>query len=104
MEYVIDHAEFKSIVIHWVALYVNGNKIFDSFGAELIRKIIELIKEIKKFMGNKNIITSIYRMQAFNSVISGYFCIGFIDFMLKVCWIIQICFLLMIMRIMIKYF
>ena len=34
-------------------------------------------------MGNKNIITNIYRMQACNSVMCGYFCIGFTDFMLK---------------------
>ena len=39
-------------------------------------------KEIKKFTGNKNIITSIYRMQAYDSKMCG-FCIGFIDFMLK---------------------
>ena len=50
---------------------------FDSFGVEHVPK------EIQKFMGNKNIITSIYRIQAYNSVIRGYFCIGFIDFMLK---------------------
>ena len=34
-------------------------------------------------MGNKNIITNIDRIQAYNSVMRGYFCIGFIDFMLK---------------------
>ena len=35
------------------------------------------------FIGNKNIKTNIYRMQANDSVMCGYFCIGFIDFMLK---------------------
>ena len=34
-------------------------------------------------MGNKNVVTNIYRVQAYNSVMCGYFCIGFIDFMLK---------------------
>ena len=34
-------------------------------------------------MRNKNIITNIYRIQADNSVMCGYFCIGFIDFMPK---------------------
>ena len=34
-------------------------------------------------MGNKNIISSIYRIQAYDSVMWAYFCIGFIDFMLK---------------------
>ena len=32
---------------------------------------------------HNNIITNIYRMQACNSIMCGYFCIGFIDFMLK---------------------
>ena len=50
---------------------------FDSFGVEHIPK------EIKKFIGNKYIIASIYRIQASDSVICGYFCIGFIDFILK---------------------
>ena len=40
-------------------------------------------KEIRKFIGNKKIITNIYTIKAFGSIMSGYFCIGFIDFMLK---------------------
>ena len=40
-------------------------------------------KEIKKFIGSKNIITNIYRIQAYDTIMCGYFCIGFIDFMLK---------------------
>ena len=61
------------------ALYINGNNIiyFDSFGVE------HILKEIKKFMGNKNIITNIYGIQTYDSIMCGYFCIGFIDFMLK---------------------
>ena len=39
-------------------------------------------KEIKEFIGNKNIKANIYRIQANDSVMSGYFCIGFIDFTL----------------------
>ena len=34
-------------------------------------------------MRNKNIITNIYRIQADNLVMCGYFCIGFINFMPK---------------------
>ena len=49
---------------------------FDSFGVEHISQ------EIKEFIGNKNIKASIYRIQANDSVICVYFCIGFIDFML----------------------
>ena len=37
----------------------------------------------KTFIGSKNIITNIYRIQAHNSIMCGYFGIGFIDFMLK---------------------
>ena len=40
-------------------------------------------KKKEKFFENKNIITNICRMQAYNSIMSGYFCIEFIDFMLE---------------------
>ena len=71
--------------------------MLDSSGVELIPK------EIRNFFGNKNYITNMYRMQAYDSM-CGYFCIGFIDFMLegKICLIIQICCLLMFMKKMIK--
>ena len=49
---------------------------FDSFGVEHIRK------EIKEFIGNRNIEANIFQVQANNSVMCGYFCVGFIDFML----------------------
>ena len=42
-----------------------------------------ILKEIIKLIGNKNTQTSIFRIQAYNSIMCGYFCIGFIDFMLK---------------------
>ena len=51
---------------------------FDSFGVEHIPK------EIKEFIGNRNIKANIFRVQANDSVMCGYFCIGFIDFMLAV--------------------
>ena len=35
------------------------------------------------FIGNKNIITNIYRIQENGLILCGYFCIGFIDFMLE---------------------
>ena len=97
--YVINLDEFKSIGTHWIALYVNGNSIiyFDNFGIEHIPK------EIKKFMRNKNIITNIYRIQAYHSMMSGYFCIGFFDFVLKGKSLLDYTnFLLMIMRKMVK--
>ena len=49
----------------------------DSFGAEHIPK------KIKKLKAIKNVTTNIYRIQAYNSIMCGYLCIGFIDFMLK---------------------
>ena len=75
--YVIYLDQYKSIETHWIALYVNVNTVyFDSFG------VGHIPKEIKKFIWNKNITT--YRIQAYVSIISIYFCIGFFDFMLKV--------------------
>ena len=48
---------------------------FDSFGVEHIPK------EIIKFIGNKDIMTNIFRIQAYDSIMCCYFCIGFINFM-----------------------
>ena len=60
-------------------MYVNPKNVtyFNSLGVEYIPK------EIEKVIGNKNIITSIYGIQAFDSITCGYFCIGIIDLMLK---------------------
>ena len=49
---------------------------FDSFGVEYI------LKEIMKSIGNKNIKSSIFRIQD-NSIMCGYFCILFIEYMLN---------------------
>ena len=58
-------------------MYVRNNDVtyFDSFGVEHIPK------EVKIFIGNKNIKTNIFRIQGYNSIMWGYFCIGFIDIM-----------------------
>ena len=62
-----------------MALYMNRKNVtyFDSFGVD------HSPKEIKKFIRNKNFITNIYRIQAYHLIMYGYFCIGFIDFMLN---------------------
>ena len=75
--YVINLDEYRDIGTHWVALYVNNKSAtyFDAFGVEHIPE------EIEKFIGNKNIITNIFRIQAYDSVMCDYFCIVFIDFM-----------------------
>ena len=60
-------------------MYVNGDNVtyFDSFGVE------HIAKEIKKFIGNKKIITNIYYIQVYDSIMCRYFCLGFINFVLK---------------------
>ena len=76
--YVITLDEYADVGTHWIALFRNRSEIvyFNSFGIEHVPE------EIKEFIGNKNIIANIFRVQANNSVMCGYFCIGFIDFML----------------------
>ena len=77
--YIINLHEYSDIGTHWVALHVNNNDVpyFDSFGVEHVPK------EIKEFFKNKNITANIFRIQAYESVMCGYFCIRFIDFMFK---------------------
>ena len=38
---------------------------------------------MKNFIGNKIIMTKIFRIQGYYSIMCGYFCIRFIDFMLS---------------------
>ena len=67
-------------------MYVKNNDItyFDSFGVEHIPK--EIIKFINRpsfsASHNKSIKTKIFRIQPYDSIMCGYFCIAFIDFML----------------------
>ena len=77
--YVINCDEYSDIGTHWITLYVNNKTVtyFDSFGIEHIPK------EVKTFIGNKNIITNTYRIQNYDSILCGYFCIGFINYMFK---------------------
>ena len=48
----------------------------------IVLRVEHIPEEIKTFINNKNIKTNIFRIQAYDSTICGYFCIGFIDFML----------------------
>ena len=50
---------------------------FDSLGFE------RNPKQIKKIINNKNIIANIYRVQNYDSIMCGYFCVGFINYMFK---------------------
>ena len=88
--YIINLDEYSDIETHWVTLYVQNNNnnnnnviYFDSFSVEHIPKDIHNIF-IKAIINNKNIITNIFRIQAYDSIMYGYFCIGFIDFVLAV--------------------
>ena len=76
---VINLDDYSDIGTHRIALYVNTKTVtyFHSFGVEHIPK------EIKKFINNKNIISNIFRIQAYDSIMCGYFCIQFINFMFK---------------------
>ena len=74
--YVINLDEYEDVGTHWIALYVKDNEItyFVSFGVEHVPK------EIKKFVGHKNIKANIFSIQADNPIMCGYFCILLIDF------------------------
>ena len=78
--YVINLDEYSDIGTHLVALYVNNNNnsvtYFDSFGVK------HIAKEIKAFIDSKNIKTNTLRIQTFDSIMCGYFCIVFLNFML----------------------
>ena len=75
---VINFDKYVDAGGHWIALFCKKSEIvyYDTFGVEHVPE------EIKEFVGNKNIIANNFRVQANNSVICGYFCIRFIDFML----------------------
>ena len=76
--YVINLDEYENTGKHWVSLSVKPKYTvyFDSFGIEHIPK------EINKFINN-DIKSNIFRIQAYDSIMCGYFCIEFINYMLK---------------------
>ena len=65
--YIINPDEYSNIGNHWIALHVQNNDVtyFDSFGVEHIPE------EIETFIGNKNIKTNIFRIQAYDSIMYG---------------------------------
>ena len=77
--YVINLDEYSDIGTHWIALYVLNNNVtyFDSFGVE------HITKEIKKCIDKSTVVTNSFRIQAYDSVMCGCFCIRSIDFMFK---------------------
>ena len=85
--YVINLDQYENTCTPWIALFVKTNEAiyFDSFGIEHIPR------EINKFMNNDTtksraiarIKSNIFRIQAYDSIMCGYFCIEFIKYMLK---------------------
>ena len=75
---MINFDEYSEIGTKWIALYALDNNVtyFDSFGVEHIPKEIEI------FIDKSRAVINIFRIKAYDSVMCGYFCIGFIDFMI----------------------
>ena len=86
--YVINLDEYENTGTQWVSLFVKPKYTvyFDSFSVEHIPK------EINKFIRSKElghavrneIKSNIFRIQAYDSIMCGYFCIEFINICLKV--------------------
>ena len=79
-KYIIYLDEYSDIETHWIDLYALNNNVtyFHSFGVD------HTPKKIKNFIGDKKKKTIIFRIQAYDSIMRGYFCITFIDFMFGV--------------------
>ena len=80
--YVINLDKYTDVGTQWIGLFCNWSETvyFDSFGVE------HVLEEVKKLVGNKNIIAAVFWVQAESLVMCRYFCIGFIDFMLEAGW------------------
>ena len=76
--YVTNLDDYSDIVTHWSDLYVQNNDVtyIDNFEVE------HILKESKTFIGNKNMKVNIFRIQANNSIMCKYYCIGFINYVL----------------------
>ena len=84
---VINLDEYENAGTHWVSLFVKTKYTiyFDSFSVEHIPK--ETNKFIRddttKLSSLERIKSNIFRIQAYDSIMCGYFCIEFINYMLK---------------------
>ena len=85
--YEINLDEYQDIGTHWVALYVNNKTVtyLDYFGVENIPKEVMKFTE-SGFPDRKSIIRNIFRILLLlefleYSILCGYFCIRFINFM-----------------------
>ena len=77
--YVMNLDEYTSVGAYWISLHLEDIEVtyFHIPGVEYVPK------EIENIIGHNNIKTKIFRMQVNNSIMCGYFCITFIDFILS---------------------
>ena len=76
--YAVNLDGYQDIGTYCTALYALNNNVtcFDSFEIEHIPK------KIKIFINKSIFVTNIFKIQAYDSIMCGYFCIAFIDFIL----------------------
>ena len=87
--YIMNLDEYSDIGTHWIALHALNNNFtyLDSFGVQHIPK--EIKKFVERSLINKSnimsssITTNNNRIQEYDSVMCGYICIQFIDFILN---------------------
>ena len=75
--YVINHDTKQSKGTHWVSLFIDRNTdvYFDSFGSEYIPQVLNKIK-------GKSITQNIFRIRSDDSVMCGFYCIAFIEYII----------------------
>ena len=76
--YVINFDDKQSKGTHWVSLFINKNTAvyFDSIGIEYIPQ------EVSSKIKDKSLARNIPRIQSDNSVMCGFYCIAFIEYMI----------------------
>ena len=74
--YIINRVEYSDIETHSIALYalIHNTTYFGSFRVEHIPK------EVKIFIDQSIVIENVFSIQVYDSIMCGYFCIRFIDF------------------------
>ena len=73
---VINLDEYSDIGTHWIAFYALNLELNVSQNKSETLLVTKILRDLRS---RKNI----FRIQTYDSVMSGYFCIGFFDFMLK---------------------
>ena len=75
---MINHGDRKGKGTNWVSLFINRNTAvyFDSFGIEYIPQKVLNKNRDKLITGN------IFRIQDNKSIMYGFHCIGFLEYML----------------------